>query len=332
MSKYVAYREISASDSFDSVNDPYGWCRTDRRDKNPKKMRRKNEDGTDREDYFLRPDLRAYTSAFFETFGLPMPKAESIYRGNSQDLLFMDDMGLVIRTGPVDVIDLMHPCVTQPLYWMPFDNDRHVISIYAGIQLPSHVADKKNKKDKSGFDKDRHKLVEYMKRSGQLTRDASVDENFGYVDGVLQVLDCEQFFFGSRSSEISAHKKSLFNMHRGAGMPVYQASAMVMQEIYGGHKEYHRYIAAFDYHIPLRSQLNDALTCVNEGDRHEKLTVFYNRCQKLVREPEQCVRHLRDHFNGAQYDQEGEIALYKPWTGDLKDNRVKRMPNGTPRV
>ena len=285
-----------------ATSSDYGWCETDRRGKNPKKMRVRNMDGSTREDYFLNPKFRPYTENFFEHFSLPMPKDDMVYRGNSQDLLFLNDLGLVVRTGPIDVIDMIHPGVLQPLYWMPFDNTDHVIALYGGIQLSDHLHDRSLTK---GFNAERHKLVEFMKRTGQSTIDSSVDQNFGYCDGTLVVLDTEEFFFGSKTRALTDYKYNAYRVYRDAELPRHLAIRQVMIEMYGGKPEFDKWIAAYDYHQSLRAQIHDALSEPDVGFRHEKLYDFYQMC--------------RDSAKGTNSD----LALYAPWSGKPEDNQSK---------
>ena len=118
----------TAQTGFATVTD-IGWCETDRAGKNAHHIRQDSAGNDIRDDFFLDPAFRPYTESFFGQFGLPMPTSDKIYRGNSQDLLFLSGLGLVVRTGPIDVIDMIHPGILQPLYWMPFDNTDHVIAL-----------------------------------------------------------------------------------------------------------------------------------------------------------------------------------------------------------
>jgi len=281
----------------------YGWCYKDRNGKKPKWMRKRNMDGSERKDYLLNPDLRKYTEYFFDQFGLPMPNDDMIYRGNSQDLLFLDNLGLVIRTGPIDVIDMIHPGVLQPLYWMPFDNTDHVIAIYGGIQLSAHLYE--NEGGVITFNKDREILVDWMKSTGQKTNDSNVDQNFGYCNNELVVLDTEEWFFGSKTEALTDYKYDAYNVYREAGLTPYLAIRQVMIEMYGDIEGFSNLIKTYDFHQPLRAQLDNAISEPDLAFRYEMLDDFYRNCRKAV--------------DG----KDNEVALYRPWTGSLSDNRPK---------
>ncbi len=280
-----------------------GWCHTDRKDTKKDGITMKDcAAGHTRYDYFLSPEHREYTETFFDMFSLPMPDDHQIYRGNSQDLLFFDDLGFVVKTGPMNIVDMIHPGVLQPLYWMPFDNTDHVIAIYSGIQLTAPVY---HRKDTDIFEAERLKLVAYMDKTQQLTKDAVTPHNFGYIDGRLVVLDTEDYYFGTKWQANKANKQKIYDAKVHEGMPPSIAILETMIELYSGTPEFQKWIKAYEYHQPLRHQIDLAL---NEPDVelcHDMLEDFYQRC--------------RDCVSG----KDPEVALYSPWTGNLEDNKAK---------
>lgn len=298
-----------ARDGFATSAD-YGWCHTDRTDtgKDGKRIK-KRAAGRERKDYFLDKKNRQYTEVFFQNFSLPMPTDDMIYRGNSQDLLFLNDLGLVIRTGPVDIVDMIHPCILQPLYWMPFDNTDHAIAIHPGIQLTKAVCDRKQK---DYFEEKRRKLVAYMHKTKQLTKDAVNPHNFGDIDNNLVILDIGDYYFGTKWKINKEHKKAIYQSFINEGQTMSMAIRNTMSELYSRTPEFNKWISAYDYHQPLREQIDEAL---NEPDilfRHEVLKNFYQRCRDLVKAP-----------------QDG-LALYSPWTGKPEDNISKTRPLSPP--
>jgi hypothetical protein len=307
-------------------NEHYGWCHTDRKGKNPKEIRENSNGKPSRSDFFLNLQESDITKHFFDIFGLPFPNKDSIYRGNSQDLLFLDSYGLVIRTGPLDVTDLIHPGILQPLFWLPIEHTDHVIAIYPGIQLP-------NLQDKVSypvFDNDRHKLKAFLEKTGQNTHDINTDENIGYCSAVPLVLDVENSFFGTSDLSKKQKKHTAFSTYVSAGIPYYKAIGQVMQEIYGGIPEYQHWIKAFEAHQVLRAQIYHALNQPNQTMRLEKLNLFYQRCQNVTQRPERVLTHEwsqtirnRQKFWVKHEPQLSEVALYKPWTGCSKDNLCK---------
>ena len=279
-----------------------GPCRTDRTDTGKDGVTMKDiVAGRKRLDYFANGSSRQYTESFFDKFMLPMPK-ENIYRGNSQDLLFFDDLGFVVRTGPMNIIDMIHPCVLQPLYWMPLDSIDHVIAIYPGIHLPEIIFNTQRSGD---FETDRRALVEFMQATNQLTKDTVSPHNFGYTNEQLVILDTEDHACGTKWRANKEHKNQIYKSYEEEGASPHVAIRQVMVELYGDRPEFNEKIKAYDYHQPLRAQIDAALSEPVVGSRYVKLYDFYQTC--------------RDSVAGLN----PEVALYAPWTGKVEDNEPK---------
>lgn len=305
-----------ARDGFATSAD-YGWCYTDRSGKSAENIPLTYKSNTEgepiRPDYFLDSQNRDFTSYFFDIFKLPIPATENVYRGRSQDLLFLDGCGLVIKTGDIDVVDLINPAILQPLFWLPQDDTDHVIAIYAGVQLlkPMNFSDSKNNTIIN-------KTKDYLDNTRQKSLDTETVENFGLVNNLGIIIDNEQLFFGTnhegslRSNNVTYEhrdrKKEAYEMYREAGCSPWLAIRQVMVELYSKKPEFEKWISVYDYHQSLRQQIHAALNAPNEERRHEMLGAFYQRC--------------RDCVSGKDV----EVALYSPWTGNPRDNIQKSNP------
>jgi hypothetical protein len=288
-----------------------GRCMTDRTDTGKDGVTMKvSVAGRPRLDYFDEGEMLQYTQSFFDKFRLPIPEQDA-YRGNSQDLLFFNGLGFVVRTGPMDIVDMIHPGVLQPLYWMPFDNTGHVIGMYPGIQLPGFIIN--NDQIAEPFQTNRMELIDFMNRSNQLTRDTQSPHNFGYINNRLVVLDTEDQNCGTKWKVNKEHKKEIYNKHLADGLHPFEAIRQVMIDLYSDQPEFDRWISAYDYHQPLRAEIDIALSEPDIDLRHEMLRDFYQSC--------------RDAVNGAHPD----VALDAPWTGQAKDNTTKTKGMGLTR-
>jgi len=320
----------------------YGWCETDRPGKNAHEIGRTYENDTTngetvRPDYLLEPEMRDFTKYFFDIFKLPLPQAESIYRGRSQDLLFISNHGLVVKTGDIDVVDLIHPAMIQPLFWLPHEETDHVIALYPGVQLlkqmgfNSHANEAYTKKTKKFLDETHQKSL-----------DIDTIENLGLINDTPIIIDTEQLFFGT-DSEMSPANESVIHQRRDrkkqayatyieAGYAPHQAIRQTMVELYNDHPQFKEWIRAYDFHHPLRAQIHDAINAGNSELKSQKLSMLYKRCNRLVQQPEK----IQDHrWHVSRLTKKGapvwtkedcaitELALYSPWTGNLKDNALK---------
>lgn len=304
----------------------YQWCYTDRDGKNARVLPANKSTGDTRTDFFLECEERDYTRYFFESLNLPLPCKDNIYRGTSQDLLFLDNYGLVVRTGPLDVIDLAHPGILQPLFWMPDFETGHVIALYPGVQLlkQMNLADTDTK-----ILKDR--LATFLDLSGHKTFDINHIENIGIIDDKPIIIDSENLFFGLSCILTRGNKHTAYQNYIASKMRPDQALAMVIKEFYGKKPEYKTWEGVYNAHQPLRAQIHDALNQPTDAARLEKLNQFYRRCQHLTEKPESVIRHhwhVRGQNGQKIWVKEDPVlteqaALYRPWTGNPADNITK---------
>ncbi len=302
----------------------YGWCYTDREGKDATKIRTQDCEPV-RPDFFLAEQERDFTTHFFELFGLPLPDNNDIYRGNSQDLLFLDDYGLVVRTGPLDVVDLINPGVLQPLYWMPHGEKGHVIAIYPGVQLLDHFLDNVSRNLVI------YNLADFLYETGQNSMDIHTKGNIGLVHDVPVVIDLENQMFGTRI-ELKQRKQDTYRVYRDAGLKPADAIRQTMVELYGDNSCFDKWIKTFDFFQPIRDQLYNALNMRSADMRRNRLALFYDRCKKLTQRPEkvltknwsQTIRNRQKIWQVSE-PKESKIALYRPWTGSPKDNQSKTL-------
>jgi hypothetical protein len=306
-------------------SDDYGWCYTDRLGKDATKIREQDNEPA-RADFFLSQEEGDFTKHFFDFFHLPVPHEKNIYRGNSQDLLFLNDCGLVVRTGPLDVVDLIHPGILQPLYWMPDDITGHVIALYPGVQLLKY--------NECGEVTDQSKiwnLFHFLGDTEQNSLDIHSKGNVGLIGDLPVVIDLENQMFGTMG-DLKERKRQSYNMYLDAGLSPVNAIRQTMVEFYGGHPDFKKWIKAYDYHQPLRNQLHDALNMPNEEMRRNRMALFYQRCRKVTGQTEKLIEQkwstvIRDRqkFWVKEEPREAELSLYKAWTGKEKDNEIKRI-------
>jgi hypothetical protein len=319
-------KPISVKTAFPQAAD-YGWCHTDRLGKDAKQIALVDGEPW-RIDYFFDDQFDVTTQIFMKQFDLPMPEPDIVYRGNSQDLLFMDDYGLVIRTGLLDVVDLINPHVLQPLFWLPHDSVDHVIALYGGVQLLDQMQIPQAQKAKIS-----QELSHNLEQTGQKSLDIQTIENIGIVNGMPIVIDLENTFFGTEDPKLREEKREIYTMYIDYGLAPHQAIAYTMDLLYAQHPALRQWMLAYQAHEPLRAQLWDAISNEADNKRIEKLAEVYGRCKQLVSEPEQVsVVHEQKMVTNGQVAAVSchftniSMALYHPWTGNIADNAIKPLP------
>jgi hypothetical protein len=236
----------------------------------------------------------------------------------------LNECGLVIRTGPLDVIDLIHPGILQPLYWMPDEGTGHVIALYPGVQLLEY--------DKLGQAIDQSKawdLFHFLDDTDQNSLDIHSKGNVGLINGMPVIIDLENQMFGTRG-QLKEQKRQSYNMYIDAGYSPSKAIRQTMVEFYSEHPEFNKWMEAYDVHQLLRNQLYSALTMPSTETRRNRLALFYQRCRNVTQKTEKVIEQTwstiirdRQKFWVKNEPQEASLALYKAWTGERQDNETK---------
>lgn len=330
MTEQGPYAKSNYNNSLLSKSDVYGWCHTDRVGKDATKIECINGKAK-RIDYFGDPEFAETTEWFMAQFGLPKPEMKDVYRGNSQDLLFLDDYELVIRPGVLDVVDLINPFVLQPLFWLPHETMEHVIALYGGVQLLSEM-----NLPQQHIGRLVDELTANLYKTHQNALDIQTIENIGIINGMPIVIDLENTFFGTTDPTLREEKRDLYSMYIEHGLPPHEAIAYTMDVLYAQHSEFSQWMLAYQAHQPLRAQLWDAIH--HENDRTGQLSLFYDRCASLMHCPEMVRVNQEERFLNkgvtsvlSSHFTDVSMALYSPWTGDIEDNRSKptaRIPAG----
>lgn len=111
----------------------YGWCYTDHKDG-------KSVGGTRSEKFYEYSEMVDFIEETLANYGLPMPKADEIFHGTDENLLFVNSHGVVVRIGPKQNIeDCVNPAIVQPLHWIKDEASGCVISIYPGMDIYQSV-------------------------------------------------------------------------------------------------------------------------------------------------------------------------------------------------
>ena len=159
----------SAEAAFTARQAPfiYGWCYTDHKDKNGKEIRKKFR----HTDYVQDEPYASALKSMIAKLGLPEPDISQYFRGTHHELLFVESHGVVLKIGPTDIEDLIHPAILQPLGWMEDKENKLTVAIYPGIELLKH------------FSGDRSAMADVesaLRRTGQGAQDMH-ESNLGII-------------------------------------------------------------------------------------------------------------------------------------------------------
>ncbi len=309
----------------------YGWCHTDH------KEGLEIRTGFREADYMNDEPFASSVKKMLKQMGLPQPRQKQVFRGTHHDLLFLDSHGVVVRIGPTDVTDLIHPAIIQPLGWLDDTENNISVAIYPGIELSTKFENQQYAAESIS------RLEASLRQSGQRSHDIN-QGNTGivriYKDGQEKalsiLLDPDNRFNGTNiSSEegdalknIRSNAQSSQNNTRRSG---------VMEDAINGISELVHDMSdwkdVFLLHQPLRTKFWLAQRSTANGSTQDPLYMqqFWNECKFLTEKPKSYIVHKYTEYeneNGvmiSRYEKKfiNGASLYKPWTGKDADQKPK---------
>lgn len=255
----------------------YGPCFSDH--KSGKVLKRDNPD------YFA-PPLRGPVQRTLARMGLPMPERITlVHRGTTHDLLFLNSHGIVLRIGKTNYLDLINPGILQPLFWQTVtDENNHPLSgqisigVYPGIALvpllTAHEMINDREKQQDFAKMPSYKILEHITLECKNGFEDSIAINMGAVpraddikDFVMLVLDMDNNFnsnffadrkqaFTEAMTQAKSNSKTdmmlAFMKYAIAQMPQKELEKKLSDLGLSDRDILADYIAAFEYHAPLR--------------------------------------------------------------------------------
>lgn len=322
----------------------YGWCYTDH--KAGKEIRQDWR----KVDYLQDEPYATRVHAMLEQLGLPIPRAEEVYRGTNHDLLFLNSHGVVVRIGPLDAEDLINPGILQPLGWLEdrenMIGDRQplplTVALYPGIELDRQ------------YDKAAHKpalagsLYDLLTATQQGTDDIGTEGNTGIIrvlddDGkevaVRMLVDADNRFNGS-SAPMREKKSSRLREQSGSAGAAPAALGRgdilfnTLCTVFNAVKNVRYWEKACEAHEPLRRMFwygfggVEAVSGLPDTEARDK---FWATCAAVVNKPMEItvpVWHRHENPDGkASYVREElyvpHLVLYRPWTSEEADRIVQ---------
>jgi len=294
----------------------YGWCETDHKD--GKKIRT----AWRKTDYMQDEPYASSVKDMLERLGLPQPQIEQVFRGTHHDLLFIDSHGVVVRIGPTDVEDLIHPAILQPLGWLDDKENGFSVTIYPGIELYNDFLSREPGNDLlSG-------MQNIMTQTGQGIGDAAA-YNTGVIrlrfgDGpevpLALLLDPDNEYNSSNAnSEADNAKKSILSSSQASSVLKSTAVQNALNSVSSFAIDAGNWKKAFQIHQPLRNLFWLACEKTDAPDGTpdaEYMQDFWDRCAAVTNKPERVV----DPDTGDVFD----MGLSSPWTGKDEDRRPKK--------
>ncbi len=311
----------------DYIDVTYGQCHTCHK-KGDKIDRERRDD-----DYIYGEQFTASVRGMFDTFMLPFPKEEEVFRGTFHDMLFLDSHGVVVKVGPTDVYDLMNPGILQPLTWLQNDNYNLsievketpfcsvfslplTVAVYGGVNifLKEHWFEEIN-------------LSNFLKRTGNKAGDMET-ENVGYINlnGKKNpvLLDSDNFYNGSQYF-LSRRRKRLKNELSSQFSKPADIMDVTMQELHSKQspRRFIKKMKVFYAHQPLRHMFDAA------SDKF-MLRAAWDKCAAVTNSPERDVKipvwkvHKKifkpSHFTREEKTID-KLVLKTPWIKSIEEQR-----------
>ncbi|MBL4666543.1 MAG: hypothetical protein JKY04_04135, partial [Sneathiella sp.] len=311
----------------------YGWCHTDHKD--GKEIRTDYRDT----DYMKDEPYASSVNKMLKKMGLPIPDKDQVFRGTHHDLLFLDDHGVVIRIGPTDVDDLVHPAIIQPLGWMNDDENKISVAIYPGFELATTF------KDQSYATDARASLKEALDDSGQGSADVS-NNNTGmaYImkDGketpIAILIDPDNKFNGTKTSSDEGSSLQRIRDQAASSANTLRKSSVMEDAIHSISKLGHDmkdWEQVFMMHQPLRTRFWLAHKDSEKNGVSDPLFVkqFWDECKSLRETPKSYTFSKYTQYKNENGIKVGRVSnhaienvsLYAPWTGKEEDQKRKNV-------
>ena len=306
----------------------YGWCYTDHKD--GKEIR------TDFRaiDYVQDEPYASSLKSMVAKVGLPEADVSQFYRGTHHELLFIESHGVVLKIGPTDLEDLIHPAILQPLGWVEDKENNLTLAIYPGIELYKHFR---------GDGTSLASAQQAMGRTGQNTTDIA-GNNLGImrVNGnkpVQMALDVDNQFNGTKDAKREDAKRTAMSEGSATSSDLSRAVSNAISKTFNAEDELENWMQAFEVHQGLRHSFWKAFGKDQGGTETidpEALKAFWEECKQATDAPRGAVRHRwsKDiNENGVPIWTKYEsvidvVALYTPWTDNEKDRRPKFATGG----
>ncbi|TVQ84539.1 MAG: hypothetical protein EA357_02645 [Micavibrio sp.] len=266
----------------------YGWCYTDR--KNGKEIRRWYRN----KDYMRDEPYASAVKTMLDELGLPQPQEGEIFRGSHHDLLFLNSHGVVLRIGPTDVEELIHPAILQPLGWReaPHITIRRggkdvplTVAVYPGIELYENYLKQDGRPELAG------KLRDILVETGYGTTDIEKKGNTGVIDipdederrAVVEILLDPDDKYNAATPEKSKRKREIFADALKRTGDKSAALALTLRDAFKNAQEIKPFLRAFQLHQPLRNLFARAFAEHNPDK--SCLQAFWDACAAAKQAP-----------------------------------------------
>jgi len=253
----------------------YGICRSEEKFSEPSPL------------HFADTQIETVKSMMTDV-GLPF-RVDDFLGAKNQDLLFLEQHGIVVKISHLnDPIDLIHPCLVQPLGWITDETTDLTLSIFAGEKLSDSFSDE-----------DMEHFVDVLHASGQEDDGEIFTENLGLAEipvnsGVLQLpilIDVEPEEAITVSEGLAEKKQSLYSTLWGRNdVNNAQSHREILNEVYKDVKAVGPWMSQFDRHQPLRELFWKSMDAQPEG-RAVYLKGFWDTVAQWTEKPA---------FNGVQ--------------------------------
>lgn len=312
----------------------YGWCHTDHKD--GKQIMRA------RPDYVLGAPHTEKLRDMLDKLGLPFPEEHQIYRGTNHDMLFLNSHGVILRIGPLEMDDYIHPCVLQPLGYVQDKDPAYplspfVVAIYPGVALPA----------KGYTRRSTYTLINSTDRIMGQTGFVGYDMHRDNV-GIIPIVDEDEKELGVEMA-IDVDSQSIYPLDRRKHEDLLEdmrdaekelgnralAMEQSISKAFNKVSQLDAWRKAMRTHLPLRVMFWDAFKDPDKPDV-EKLSAFWKACADAVNTLPQPITvpswRAIDSEGADQTRFERYEALilspslYRAWTGKLKDQNIPAIP------
>jgi|GEM_PF-3219264 len=310
----------------------YGWCYTDHKDGKELRPKYRNVD------YVQDKKYAESVAAMLKKMGLPQPRIQQVYRGTHHDLLFLDDHGVVVRIGPTNINDLIHPAIIQPLGWIDDKENEITVAIYPGVELI------KNVRNPAFAEMKLHNIKAGLRRAGHETYDVNKNNaGMSYVerDGVgvpvAILLDPDNNYNGAASTgDLGDALTRIRESVQRSGAAANKSDMLddAIGSISALAQDMKDWETFFRSHQPLRTRfwLSQKGRENSDTPDPEYMKMFWDECRSLKQKPKSYIQHKY-----TSYVNESGLSVYRytryeiknasllsPWTRKDDDQYVRR--------
>lgn len=324
----------AASVRFSPAKFKYGWCEMDH------KGGRAMPNWWRSTDYCNENPYSTVLRSALKKLGLPFPKPEDIFRGSHHDMLFLNSHGVIIRIGPLNILELMNPAIIQPLGWIENrkvlveGNVPFTVAIYPGIEFHGDPVKPSGRQEAAV-----ERMRGFLNTAGHATSDINVrnsgvirvlDEKKGKECAVWINLDPDNEFQGISAANLKA-REATFSEAKKETANIAEAFSKTMQATFGYQRGGELFLQAFEAHAPLRNLFWESFKGKTEKEMPDAACMqhFWNTCERVTKNPASCVmpvwRTQQVEGKATLVREEAympHVVLYRPWTGLKSDQTI----------